>query len=141
MDRREFPECEEDKAIEVTESDGMTEVHVRGQPYMRWQSEDEASQRVAIVQLYDHGLGSQEMLAEVFKLSVRSIHRYVTDFARDEVRGLVTQQAGPRTRWKITPRLRAKILTIVLQERIFKLESIRKRLETDVFGSVGTGGL
>lgn len=131
MDRREFPGWEEDKPIEVTESDGITEVYVRGRPYMRWQSEDEASQRVAIVQLYDHGLATQETLAEVFGLSVRSVQRYVTEFARDGMRGLITQQVGPRTRWKITPRLRAKILMIVLKEGVSKLDGIRKRLEEE----------
>lgn len=126
-----FPGWDEGEEIKVIESDGISGVYVRGRPYMRWETGDEASQRMAIVQLYDSELGTQEDLARAFGLHVNSVQRYVTDFARDGMRGLISRQSGPRTRWKITPRLRAEILTIVLKEGVFKLDDIREKLEED----------
>jgi len=117
-----------EKSIKVIEGDAITRVLVKGQPYMSWPSGDEGCVRMAIVQLYDCGLGTQEDLAEAFGRHVNSVQRYITDFACEGMRGLVAERSGPKRRWKITPALRGKILLIVLREGIWKLEAIQQRL-------------
>ena len=117
-----------EKSIKVIEGDASTRVLVKGQPYMSWPSGDEGCVRLAIVQLYDCGLGTQEELAEAFGVHVNSVQRYITDFAGQGMRGLVAGRSGPKGRWKITPALRGKILLIVLREGIRKLEAIQQRL-------------
>jgi transposase len=83
---------------------------------------------LAIVQLYDCGLGTQEELAEAFGRHVNSVQRYVTDFATDGLRGLLSDRSGPKRPWKLTPALRGKILMIVLRDGVCKLEAIAQRL-------------
>jgi len=117
-----------EKSIKVVEGEASTRVLVKGQPYMSWPSGDEGCVRMAIVQLYDCGLGTQEDLAEAFGRHVNSVQRYITDFACDGMRGLMCERSGPKRRWKITPELRGKILLIVLREGIWKLEAIQQRL-------------
>jgi transposase len=95
---------------------------------MSWRSGDEECLRLAIVQLYECGLGTQEGLAEAFGRHVNSVQKYITEFACQGMRGLITQRSGPKSPWKITPELRGKILLIVLREGIWKLEAIQQRL-------------
>lgn len=128
MDEVNFPGWTPEKSIKVVEGEGITRVLVKGQPYMSWPPEDEGCLRMAIVQLYDCGLGTQEELAEAFGRHVISVQRYIRDFARDGMRGLVSGRSGPKGSWKITPELRGKILLIVLREGIWKLEGIQQRL-------------
>jgi hypothetical protein len=52
----------------------------------------------------------------------------VKDFADEGSRGLLSERRGPKGRWKLTPKLRGKILRIVLREGIWKLEAIQQRL-------------
>ncbi len=58
MDDLDFPGWEPAKSVQVVEGNGLTQVLVKGQPYMRWQSGDEGCTRLAIVQLYKCGLGT-----------------------------------------------------------------------------------
>jgi hypothetical protein len=117
-----------EKSIKVVEGDTRTQVLVKGQPYMSWSSGDEGCLRLAIVQLYECGLGTQEELAAAFGRHVNSVQRYLADFAGDGLRGLLPGRSGPKGHWKITPELRGKILLIVLREGIGKLEAIQQRL-------------
>ena len=117
-----------EKSIKVIEGDTRTQVLLKGQPYMSWRSGDEVCARLAMVQLYDCGLGTQEELAEAFGRHVNSVQRYLTDFAGKGLRGLLPERSGPKAPWKITPELRGKILLIVLREGIGKLEAIQQRL-------------
>lgn len=128
MDDVNFAGWTPEKSIRVVEGDASTRVLVKGQPYMSWPSGDEGCVRMAIVQLYDCGLGTQEDLAEAFGRHVNSVQRYITDFACEGMRGLMSGRSGPKRRWKITPELRGKILLIVLREGIWKLEAIQQRL-------------
>ncbi len=52
MEQDSFPGYEDHKEIRLIESGGIKTVVVNGQEYMSWQSWDTASQRMAIVQLY-----------------------------------------------------------------------------------------
>ena len=84
----EFAGWTPEKTICVVVGEGNTRVLVKGQPYMSWPSGDEACVRLAIVQLYDCGLGTQKELAEAFGVHVNSVQRYITDFAGEGLRGL-----------------------------------------------------
>jgi transposase len=118
----------EGKAVEVLESAGRVCVRVNGQMYMSWESGDEESPRMAIVQLYECGGGTREQLAEAFGVHVNSVQKYITDFARDGFLGLSSQRRGPRSGWKLTPRRRSKILAVALRDGIGSVEAIQERL-------------
>lgn len=124
-----FPEWNKYKDIKVTEFNGVKKILIKGQTYMKWQAEDEATQRMAIVQLYDTILGNQKILANLFKVHINSIQKYISDFSKDGFTGLLSQRSGPKDKWKITPQLRAKILLIVLKMGISEYESILEKLK------------
>ncbi len=128
MTEEYFGDWEREPVIKTAEREGIVTVVVKGREYMRWSSGDEESKRMAIVQLYKCGLGSQEQLAEAFEVHVNSVKKYIKSFAGDGARGLVTQRRGPRGNWKLTRRLRSKILTVVMREGIYELEAVQARL-------------
>jgi transposase len=128
MDDVNFPGWRPEKSIQVIERNGRTHVLVKGKPYMSWHSGDEGCLRLAMAQLYECGLGTEEDLAEAFGRHVNSVQKYVKDFADEGSRGLMSERRGPKGRWKLTPELRGKILRIVLREGIWKLEAIQQRL-------------
>ncbi len=129
MDDVNFPGWQPEKSIQVIEDNGLTRVLVRGRPYMGWRSGDEQCVRLAIVQLYECGLGAEEDLAKAFGRPLRSVQRYVADFDGEGMQGLMSERRGPKGRWKLTPELRGKILLIVLREGIWKLEAIQQGLK------------
>ena len=55
--------------------------------------------RFAVVQLYRGGLGTQEELAGLFRLHVNTVQKYVADFTRAGLLGLVPQRSGPKAKW------------------------------------------
>ena len=87
MDDVNFPGWEIQKSIQVVEEGGTTGVLVKGQVYMSWPSGDEGCLRLAMVQLYQCKLGTQEELAAAFGRHVNSVQRYVTDFAKRKACG------------------------------------------------------
>lgn len=115
------------KIIEVNE---IKKVLVGRCTYMKWDINDIASQRMAIVQLYKTGLGTQESLAQLFSIHVNSIQKYISAYTKYGLIGLASQPSGPKEKWKLTPQLRAKILIIALKEGIIKYEAIQKTLKT-----------
>lgn len=129
MNTREFPGWETSDRIHVLEAGGISKAIVNAQDYMRWDSGDEAARRMAIVQLYACGLGRQADLARAFGVHVNSVQRYIADFTRHGMQGLISRPAGPKASWKVTARVRAKILVTVLIEKIAGLEAIQKRLK------------
>ena len=129
MKANEFPGWETSGRIRVVESGGISKVIVNAQNYMQWDSGDEAARRMAIVQLYACGLGRQADLARAFGVHVNSVQRYIADFTGHGMQGLISRPAGPKARWKITARVRAKILVTVLIEKVDGLEAIQKRLK------------
>src|SRR5256884_513755 len=110
MDDLDFPGWEPAKSVQVVEGNGLTQVLVKGQPYMRWQSGDEGCTRLAIVQLYKCGLGTEEDLAAAFGRHINSVQNYLRDFTGEGIQGLMTERRGPKGQWKLTPELRGKIL-------------------------------
>jgi transposase len=124
-----FPWYEQPKKIEVIESGGIKSVLLNGKIYMSWASWDTASQRMVIAQLYNSKFATQQDLSEVFDIHLNSVQKYVVDFKKDGLEGLITQRSGPRERWKLTAGVRAKILIIALKQGILGYEAIQKRLE------------
>lgn len=129
MKEDEFPDWSVEETIKVLESGGISKVLVNGQPYMTWDTGDEASRRMAIVQLYVSGLGRQENLARIFGVHVNSVQKHIADFTERGFLGLISQTSGPKTNWKVTPRVRAKIMMIIFEEKISGLKAIQKRLK------------
>ena len=129
MKQAYFPWYEEPKKIEVIESGGIKSVLLNGKIYMSWASWDTASQRMVIAQLYNSKFATQQDLSEVFDIHLNSVQKYVADFTKDGLEGLITQRSGPRETWKITAGVRAKILIIALKQGILGYEAIQKRLE------------
>ena len=129
MEQTYFPGHERAKKIQVIESGGLKSVIVNRKVYMTWASWDTASQRMVIAQLYKARYGTQQDLSLIFGIHINTVQKYVTDFTRDGLEGLITQRGGPRGRWKLTPGLRAKILILALKEGILGYEAIQKKLE------------
>jgi hypothetical protein len=96
---------------------------------MSWASWDSATQRMVIAQLHNCQFATQQDLSEVFNIHRNSVQKYVAEFAREGLGGLISQRSGPRESWKITSDVRAKILIIVLKQCILGYEAIQKRLE------------
>lgn len=129
MGQDEFFSWKEPKKIQIVERDGIVKVLVEGKTYMNWVKGDEVAERIAIAQLYELGLGTQEELAEIFQMHVNSIAKYISTFKADGGGGLVSQSRGPKESWKLTPEVRAKILFLVLKEGIKEYRLIQKRLD------------
>jgi hypothetical protein len=87
MDQISFPGWQPEKSIRVIIGEQATQVLVKGPPYMSWQPEDEGCLRLAIVQLYHCGLGSEEELAVAFGRHVNSVRNYLAAFAEEGMRG------------------------------------------------------
>ena len=129
MEQTYFRGHERAKKIQVIESGGIKSVIVNRKVYITWASWDTASQRMVIAQLYKARYGTQQDLSLVFGIHINTVQKYVADFTRDGLEGLITQRGGPRGRWKLTPGLRAKILILALKEGILGYEAIQERLE------------
>lgn len=128
MSAEELGGLKSDKTIRVVEDGGRQQVRVKGRVYMSWLLGDEGSPRMAIVQLYENGMATQEQLAEAFGLHVNSVQRYITSFSQEGIGGLLSQPRGPRGSWKLTPRLRGKILLAALRDGFHGVEAVRRRL-------------
>ena len=115
--------------IKVIEEGEKKKVLVGGRSYFTWNRSDEAGQRLAIVQLYELGMGTQEEIAKAFGLHINSVYNYIIAFKADGMEGLLSQQRGPKERWKVVPSLKAEILSTLLLEEITTYEGIQKRLE------------
>jgi transposase len=131
MDDVSFPGWQPEKTIRLVTGEGMARVFVKGRLYMSWRCGDEECLRLAMVQLHQCGLGTEEELAAAFGRHVNSVQRYLAGFAERGVRGLLSERSGPKGPWKITVGVRAKILRIVLAEGVWELEAIQRRLAQD----------
>lgn len=117
------------KKIEVIKSEGKLTLLLNGRPYMNWSNEDEEAPRIAVVQLYELGLITQEELAEAFQVHIKSVYNYINAYKLSGIRGLMSRMRGPKNKWKVTPQIRAKIMFAVLREGLCEYESIQEYLE------------
>jgi transposase len=120
----------EDQArrIEVLESAGEVCVLVDGRLYMRWESGDEESRRMAMVQLHACEQATRDELAEAFGVHVNTIQKYITNYAQDGLGGLVARQRGPQGGWKLTAQRRGKIVSVAIREGVESIEALQRRL-------------
>src|ERR1039458_9022995 len=139
--RRHMGMNTEDKGLEFPYGDAFKKIHVmrvgeeqrvllQGRPYMRWEYKDLVAQRVAITQLYNTGLASQEELAEAFGIHVNTVYNYITSFDKDGMVGLLNQQRWPKEAWKITPGTKYKILEAAFHNRNISFEGIAQLLKS-----------
>lgn len=103
---------------------------VEGRPYLQWALDDVLTKRIAIVQLHELNIGSQEEIAAAFGISAKSVHKYIKRFAAKGSAGLVGDKKGPKSQWKINAEVRGKILYTFLKERIVEYKKIKVRLES-----------
>ena len=71
-----FPTSAERRLLEAVYAEGQTTVLVNGCLYMRWGGEDETAKRMAIVQLYEAGMGNQAELGKAFGVHINSVGLY-----------------------------------------------------------------
>ena len=76
---------------------------------------------MVVAQLYKSKFATQQDLSRVFDIHVNSVQKYVADFTKDGLEGLITQHSGPRERWKVTPGLRSKNIDISIEGRRFEI--------------------
>ena len=116
------------RRIVVVEDQSKRLVVVEGRPYMRWAVDDDLTERIAIAQLSELEMGSQQEIATAFQMSGKSVYHYRRMFATKGSAGLLSAKKGPKSRWKITAEMRAKILYLFFSERIVEYEQIKERL-------------
>lgn len=131
MKQAEFdgPDWGKPERIRVMEEGRKKTVLLSGRPYMSWQLEDEASQRIAIAQIYELGMATQEEIAKAFHIHVNSVYNYIQGHKVDGAYGLISQKRGPKGDWRLNSNLRAKILVTALKENIKGYEAIQARLK------------
>lgn len=115
--------------IQLIEENGEKKIFVRGKPYMSWKIGEVFLQKVAIIELYKCGLATQEELANIFGLNIKSIYNYITTYECEGIEGLIGERSGPKENWKITPQVRGKILLLMLKKNLKKYNEIQKELE------------
>ena len=128
MDQKSVGDWAANRTIKLVEVEDRVLLLVRGSLYMSWEAGDEGSARMGIVQRYGCEYGTQEELAGCFGLHVNTVRKYISDYAGGGMRALLSQRRGPKGRWKLTRRLRGKILTVILKEGVVGLEAIQSRL-------------
>mgnify|MGYP001568965062 FL=1 len=117
------------KVLHVVEAEGIKRALVNGQPYMSWEAWDATAERIAIVQLNELGIVTQEELAKGFGVHVNSVTNYVAAFKANGSNGLKSEPRGPKQSWKLVPEMRGKILWIVFEDGIRGCSGIQKRLK------------
>ena len=115
--------------LSVIAEEGKTKVFFEGKPYMSWPIEDRASQRIAIAQMCELELETEEELARVFQLHVNSVRNYIRLFRSGGAQALLSQKSGPKKRWKITRSLKSKILWIALKYDILAYEAMQQKFQ------------
>ena len=104
-------------------------VVVTGAEYMSYSRDDDEAQRMAIVQLYECGIGTQEEIAQAFNIHPNSVSNYVSRFQKDGLSGILTKQRGPAGAWKLTPEMRWKVLEVAFRQRTNNCAKIRQLLK------------
>jgi DNA-binding MarR family transcriptional regulator len=85
-----------DQRCEVTTIDGIVVVFVDGAPWMTFDKEDVACERLAMVQLAVRGVGTHEEIASAFGLKSLSVDRFRKAFREHGVTGLLPKKKGPK---------------------------------------------
>ncbi|MBI4681238.1 MAG: helix-turn-helix domain-containing protein [Nitrospirae bacterium] len=115
--------------IQVLEGVETTEVIVNGRPYMKWVTGDEVTKRIAIIQLYETGKGTQDEISKAFGIHLNTVYNYINAFKREGINGILIQTSGPKQAHKITPEIKFKILEVAYSNMKCRLEDIKEILK------------
>jgi transposase len=116
------------RRVEVLESGGEVCVLVDGRLYMKWEQGDEASQRMAMVQLHASEEATRDELAAAFGVHVNTLQKYITHYAKDGFGGLVSRQRGPQGGWRLTAQRRGKIVATAIRDGVESVDALQRRL-------------
>src|ERR1039458_4090518 len=95
--------------VGVVAGDGGGVVWVHGLATFAWDGRDEATRRLAAVQLVRLRAASQRQVAAAFGTDPVTVWRWDRALREDGVAGLVPARKGPRAAWKLTPELAGRI--------------------------------
>ena len=124
--------------VKIITEEGKKKVLIDEKPYMSWSATDNDSQRMAIAQISELEIVTEEELASIFEVHVRSVRNYIQDFRREGIQGLISQKSGPKESRKANLALKSKILLVALKYDIFKYEAIQEKLKDWGEGHVST---
>ena len=93
----------------VSGDDGPGTVWVHGMATFCWEAGDDASRRLAAVQLTELKAATQKQVAAGFGTDAVTVWRWADAYRRDGLAGLLPERKGPRGPSKLTPELTAKI--------------------------------
>jgi transposase-like protein len=89
--------------------DGSETVWVHGMATFCWDAGDDASRRLAAVQLAELKAATQKQVAAGFGTDAVTVWRWADAYRRDGLAGLLPEPKGPRGPSKLTPELTAEI--------------------------------
>ena len=89
--------------------DGSGTVWVHGMATFCWEAGDDASRRLAAVQLAELKAATQKQVAAGFGTDAVTVWRWADAYRRDGLAGLLPEPKGPRGPSKLTPELTAEI--------------------------------
>jgi hypothetical protein len=93
----------------VTGDDGSGAVWVHGMMTFCWDARDEASRRLAAVQLAELKAATQKQVAAGFGTTPVTVWRWADAYRRDGVAGLLPQRKGPKGPTKVTRQVAEEI--------------------------------
>ncbi len=115
--------------VQIIKDINEKKVLVSGKLYMCWKLDDQYAQRIAIVSLYKSKICTQEELADIFSIHIKSIYNYIASFERGGMEGLIGSRRGPKRSWKLISEVKGKILYEVLHNNIKEYQAIQKELK------------
>ena len=89
--------------------DGSGTVWVHGMATLCWEAGDDASRRLAAVQLTELKAATQKQVAAGFGTNAVTVWRWADAYRRDGLAGLLPERKGPRGPSKLTPELTEQI--------------------------------
>ena len=91
------------------EDDGSGTAWVHGMATFCWDARDEASRKLAAVQLHEIGAATQRQVAAAFGTDKVTVYRWVKACREEGLAGLLPEARGPKGPSKLTPELAERI--------------------------------
>lgn len=127
----------------VTGDDGSGAVWVHGMMTFCWAGGDEASRRLAAVQLAELKAATQKQVAAGFGTTPMTVWRWADAYRRDGVAGLIPAPRGPRGPSKVTAELAGQIRELAAggslsQQQVAQRCGVSEFTVRAVLGKVGS---
>src|SRR5271165_3853093 len=127
----------------VTAGDGSGQVWVHGMMTFCWQGGDEASRRLAAVQLAELKAATQKQAAAGFGTTPMTVWRWADAYRRHGVAGLIPQRRGPKGPSKVTAELAEQIRELAAggslsQQQVAQRCGVSEFTVRAVLGKVGS---